>query len=180
MAYKINLLIDAFLFKNIFSVIYILRSTQLKYRNKIFLRHKAVRRSRHRDHGGQRPTSHAYVSMGCPSMVPTSSIYYGQGAFTLLWLYSTYSWWESHVANFRFHVTFLQSIFLDFWMISSNTRLNAYINNNYFRFFLNQISSTNDPPIRLNVLLDKRTVLIRLPYNVGSGMMPSCRGFGQV
>ena len=44
----------------------------------------------------------------------------------------------------------------------------------------NQIASTKDPPTRLNVLLDARTVLIHLPHNVGSGMMIPCREFGRV
>ena len=65
-------------------------------------------------------------------------------------------------------------------MILSSTTRNEYVNNNYCKKNCNKIAFTNDPPTRLNGLLDAWTVLIRLPHNVGSRMMLSCREFGRV
>ena len=55
-----------------------------------------------------------------------------------------------------------------------------YINNNYFKKNINEITSTNDPTIIFNGLLGARNVLVCLPHNVGSGMVLSCREFGLV
>ena len=46
--------------------------------------------------------------------------------------------------------------------------------------YINEITSKNNPPTRLNGLLAAQTVLVRLTHNFGSGVVLSCCEFGLV
>ena len=77
---------------------------------KTFLRHNIVRLSIHRYCGGCLPTIHSYVSMGRPFASSMSPICYGIGAYTLIWLDFTYSWWESHFSSADLGLLFCDKI----------------------------------------------------------------------